>query len=89
MSNILNKVPIPTRFFIGLLTIYQKYLSPLLPPLCRHKPSCSEYMKQAILYHGLLKGCSFGVMRLFRCNPFVKGKKDDVPILYYTYFKNE
>jgi putative membrane protein insertion efficiency factor len=76
------------RTLVQLVGLYQKWVSPLLPPLCRYTPSCSEYMKQAILYHGIWRGLSLGVMRLLRCNPFCKSERDEVPLLYYSYFKD-
>ncbi len=35
---------------------------------CNFEPSCSEYTKQAIEYHGFYKGIKIGIKRLRRCN---------------------
>lgn len=84
MKKKLNKSIV--RLLLRIVSLYQKRVSPYLPHLCRHTPSCSEYMKQAIIYHGIVRGCSFGLMRLIRCSSFCRGGKDDVPILYHSYF---
>ncbi|MDZ7266230.1 MAG: membrane protein insertion efficiency factor YidD [candidate division KSB1 bacterium] len=62
-----------------LIRVYQRVLSPALPPACRFYPSCSEYTCQAILKHGALKGVYLGVRRLLRCHPWHAGGYDPVP----------
>lgn len=66
------------RALIGLIRLYQR-LSRLLPPTCRFRPSCSEYMAQAIETHGWLRGVGLGLWRILRCNPFCPGGHDPVP----------
>jgi len=61
------------------LTLYQRLISPLLPQSCRFYPSCSEYARQAILKHGLLKGSWLAMRRLARCHPLSEGGYDPVP----------
>jgi uncharacterized protein len=56
--------------------IYQYLLSPLLPPMCRYEPSCSNYFIQSIHLHGPLLGTYRGCKRLCRCHPFSKGGFD-------------
>ena len=58
-----------TRIFIFFIFIYQKFISPKLPRMCRYKPSCSEYTKQAIKKYGFLQGGLMGWRRIKRCNP--------------------
>ena len=67
------------RLVLGLLKIYKRFISPILPAACRFEPTCSEYMHQAIDKKGVLKGLLLGVMRLLRCHPFSAGGKDPVP----------
>ena len=67
------------KFFLLLLRFYKKGISPFLPPSCRFYPTCSEYMAEAIMKYGALKGLGLGVWRLLRCNPFCKGGYDPVP----------
>jgi hypothetical protein len=61
------------------LRFYKRFLSPLLPPMCRFEPTCSIYMMQAIEKHGTLRGVWLGVRRLVRCHPFNPGGWDPVP----------
>ena len=39
------------KFLIALVKAYQRWLSPLFPPSCRFRPTCSVYMIQAIEKH--------------------------------------
>ena len=63
---------------LGLLRIYKLCISPLLPSACRFHPTCSEYMKEAIEKHGVIKGVGLGLHRLSRCHPFHQGGFDPV-----------
>ena len=67
------------RAVIGLLRVYKRFVSPLLPPACRFSPSCSEYAMQAVELHGVLRGSGLALWRLARCHPFSKGGYDPVP----------
>ncbi|MCC7206805.1 MAG: membrane protein insertion efficiency factor YidD [Anaerolineae bacterium] len=64
---------------MGLIRLYQKTLSRVLPPSCRFYPSCSQYSYEAIRKYGLLKGSWLGFRRILRCNPFNPGGYDPVP----------
>lgn len=72
---------------IRLIKLYQKYLSPILPPSCRYYPTCSAYMIEAIQKEGSLLGFIMGCARILRCHPFVKGGFDPVPD-HFTLLKN-
>jgi putative membrane protein insertion efficiency factor len=63
---------------LGILRIYKLCISPLLPSACRFHPTCSEYMKEAIEKHGVIKGIGLGLHRLSRCHPFHQGGFDPV-----------
>ncbi len=65
--------------FIGLVKLYQLILSPFLPNSCRHVPTCSDYMIQAIQEWGLWKGTGMGLRRLSRCHPWGTHGYDPVP----------
>ena len=41
---------------------YQKMLRPILPPMCRFEPGCSEYFILAVRKHGPVIGCAEGNM---------------------------
>ena len=62
-----------------LLRGYKRFLSPLLPPMCRFEPTCSIYMMQAIEKYGPLRGSWLGIRRLSRCHVFNPGGWDPVP----------
>ena len=64
---------------ILLVRLYQRLVSPLLPPACRFYPSCSAYAIQALEPHGALRGGLLAARRLGRCHPFHPGGIDPVP----------
>lgn len=67
------------KILIAAVRAYQKTLSPdhsfwarslEKPPYCKHIPSCSSYMIEAIEKRGAMLGTMQGVGRIFRCNPW-------------------
>jgi len=64
---------------LGLIWLYQRYLSASRPAACRFQPTCSHYGYEAIERHGLVRGSWLTVCRLLRCNPFNRGGYDPVP----------
>ncbi|HEY9784316.1 MAG TPA: membrane protein insertion efficiency factor YidD [Candidatus Obscuribacterales bacterium] len=48
-------------------------------PACRFYPSCSQYLNDAIVRHGLVAGCFLGIKRCLKCHPFHEGGIDEVP----------
>jgi putative membrane protein insertion efficiency factor len=67
------------RAGVAMIRGYQRYLSPLKPPVCRFHPSCSEYTRIAILRYGLFRGVLLGARRISRCHPLHPGGYDPVP----------
>jgi len=64
---------------VAILRFYKRFVSPLLPPMCRFEPTCSMYMRQAIEKHGFTRGVWLGIRRLSRCHVFNPGGWDPVP----------
>ncbi len=64
---------------LGLIKLYQTFLSPVLGNNCRFYPSCSNYAHDAIKSHGNLKGIWLSFKRIMKCHPFHKGGIDYVP----------
>lgn len=65
-------------FAIAVVRVYQQTLSPLFGVNCRYYPTCSEYMVEALRRKGFFYGLFKGLMRILRCNPFVRGGYDPV-----------
>jgi putative membrane protein insertion efficiency factor len=67
-----------TKIFIFIIECYQKFLSPYLVSACRFHPTCSQYSKQSLEKHGLVKGTLYSVLRILKCHPFHPGGFDPV-----------
>ncbi|MCL1949632.1 MAG: membrane protein insertion efficiency factor YidD [Turicibacter sp.] len=67
------------RIFLFIISMYQRFISPLFPPNCRYHPTCSEYAKEAVEVHGAFRGGLMAVWRILRCNPFGGMGYDPVP----------
>jgi putative membrane protein insertion efficiency factor len=64
---------------IGLVRFYQGAVSPYLPNACRHTPTCSQYMIEAVQKHGAMRGGWLGLKRIGRCHPWGTHGYDPVP----------
>jgi len=67
------------QMFGWVIVGYQGLISPLLPPMCRFYPSCSQYALEALRVHGALYGSWLAIARIFRCNPLFEGGMDPIP----------
>ena len=67
------------RILLGLIKLYQVFLSPFLGQQCRFYPTCSRYATEAILKHGAVKGTYLTLHRLLRCHPWCTGGHDPIP----------
>jgi putative membrane protein insertion efficiency factor len=67
------------RAVVVPVVVYQRLISPLLGPRCRYFPSCSQYAKEAVLKHGVIRGFSLAALRIVRCAPWNPGGVDLVP----------
>ncbi len=65
-----------TWLMIALVWAYRLIVRPFLPPTCRFMPSCSEYMIQAVLKYGPVRGAWKGLCRIGRCHPWHPGGYD-------------
>ena len=68
-----------SRFLIGLIRFYQRFISPFKPKTCRFYPTCSHYAAEALETHGVLYGGYLAARRLLRCHPLHPGGYDPVP----------
>jgi putative membrane protein insertion efficiency factor len=64
--------------FCRLIDGYQFILSPFIGNQCRFHPTCSVYMRQAVMRHGILKGIILGTRRISCCQPYYKGNYQDL-----------
>ena len=64
---------------MGLIRLYQKTFSQVMPPSCRFTPSCSHYGYEAISKYGAFKGGWMAIKRVARCHPLNPGGYDPVP----------
>ena len=67
------------RLAVLMVDGYQLLLRPLLPVACRFEPSCSEYYRQALASHGLVRATRLAVRRIARCHPWHAGGYDPPP----------
>lgn len=70
---------LPGRLALALIFFYQKCISPMLPPSCRFRPTCSSYAAEAVKVHGFWQGSYLAGRRLLKCHPFHPGGYDPVP----------
>jgi hypothetical protein len=76
---------IPASLLVGVIRLYQRIVSPLLPVVtlggcgCRFSPTCSHYAVEAIRTHGALRGAVLALVRLAKCTPLHPGGFDPVP----------
>ena len=61
------------------IRVYQRCISPVLPPACRYYPTCSAYAVEAVMTHGVLRGGWLALKRLARCHPWGGSGYDPVP----------
>lgn len=64
---------------LGLIRFYQYAISPLLPPRCRFRPTCSQYAVLAVQKFGVVKGSWLALKRISRCHPWGGCGDDPLP----------
>ena len=68
-----------------IIYFYQKIISPIIPARCRYYPTCSNYGKQAVAWHGVWSGSWLLLKRISRCHPLGGHGIDFVPLPLSTY----
>lgn len=85
MTDPVNKA---LSFILSVPVYFYRYaISPFLPPSCRHVPSCSQYMIDALKLHGPFSGLAMGINRLLRCRPGGTHGYDPVPLIRIRRYK--
>jgi putative membrane protein insertion efficiency factor len=67
---------IPSAILIGMVRLYQIFLSPIFGGQCRFQPSCSHYFIEAVKKYGAISGSIRGIRRILRCHPYHPGGYD-------------
>jgi uncharacterized protein len=67
-----------SALMLALISLYQRWISPALPPRCKYYPTCSAYSAEAIRELGPLRGSIVAGWRLLRCNPLSDGGIDEL-----------
>ena len=79
----INKILYKLIFYFILF--YQKIISPILPARCRYYPTCSNYGKQALAWHGVWVGSWLLLKRIGSCHPLGGHGIDFVPLPLASY----
>jgi len=81
-------VKIILSFLLSLPVYFYRYIiSPLIGPSCRHIPSCSKYMLDAIKLHGPFSGFAMGLNRILRCRPGGTHGYDPLPLFRFRRYR--
>jgi putative membrane protein insertion efficiency factor len=75
-------------FLLSLPVLFYRYsISPFLRPSCRHVPTCSQYMLDALKIHGPFIGLMLGTGRILRCRPGGTHGYDPVPLFRFRRYR--
>ena len=74
-----------TQFFISIIRIYQRLISPFIVARCRFYPTCSQYGYTALHWHGVWRGLLLISARIARCHPLGSSGIDFVPLPLYRF----
>ena len=67
------------KLLITLIRAYSYLISPFLGNNCRYTPTCSQYAREAIERHGVIRGSWLALRRIGSCHPWHEGGYDPVP----------
>ena len=70
---------IVSNILIFLVKTYKRFVSPLLPSVCRFEPTCSVYALECLQEFPPGKAMWLSLRRLLRCHPFHRGGFDPIP----------
>lgn len=90
MSSFLHKfnrvmAQIMVKFFLIFIGFYQQVVSPFIPARCRFYPTCSQYGRTALHWHGAWRGLLLTSARIGRCHPLGDSGIDFVPLPLYRF----
>jgi putative membrane protein insertion efficiency factor len=84
----MNSINRALSFILSLpVLVYRYSVSPLLRSSCRHVPTCSQYMLDALKIHGPFTGLLMGAERILRCRPGGTHGYDPVPLFRFRRYK--
>ncbi len=85
MIKLINRI---LSFIFSLPVLFYRYfISPFIRPSCRHVPTCSQYMIDALKIHGPFTGFLMGTGRILRCRPGGTHGYDPVPVFRFRRYK--
>jgi len=70
---------VPVRLALLLIRAYQLWAPHYMKGHCRYAPSCSQYAREALERHGLVRGLWLAARRIARCHPLGASGYDPVP----------
>lgn len=76
------------KWIVKKIENYQKNVPDEIHYRCRHRPTCSEYAKQAYSRYNFFHASFLTTKRLLKCNRLFKPSYDPVPIKYSKIVKN-
>jgi putative membrane protein insertion efficiency factor len=88
LCSVIKAVAFIFSFLLSLPVYFYRYvISPFLRPSCRHVPSCSQYMLDALKIHGPVTGLFMGTGRVLRCRPGGTHGYDPVPLVRFKRYR--
>lgn len=73
------------KILYNIILFYQYIISPIMPARCRYYPTCSNYGKQALAWHGVWLGSWLLIKRIGSCHPLGGHGIDFVPLPLASY----
>jgi putative membrane protein insertion efficiency factor len=67
-ATLLNRLA--AAMILGIVAVYRVTLGWVMGGHCRHYPTCSQYMLDAVAKYGPWRGGWRGIKRICRCHPF-------------------